>query len=50
MRGELIRVIKLNVRMGGYVLRDEFEWDVNNPSNSPEEFAACLCADLGLGS
>ena len=32
------------------VVRDKFEWDINNPDNSPEDFAECMCADLGLGS
>ena len=34
--GEIIRVIKLNVRIGNIILRDQFEWDINNPKNSPE--------------
>ena len=28
---------------------DQFEWDLSNPLNNPEDFARCLCADLGLG-
>mmetsp|Transcript_33667 Transcript_33667/g.51986 ORF Transcript_33667/g.51986 Transcript_33667/m.51986 type:complete len:123 (+) Transcript_33667:437-805(+) len=48
MDGELVRVISLNVRIGNIILRDKFEWDINNPSNSPEDFAESLCADLGL--
>lgn len=48
--GEAIRVVKLNVRIDSIILRDQFEWDINNPKNSPEDFAECLCADLGLGS
>ncbi|CDW89370.1 swi snf-related matrix-associated actin-dependent regulator of [Stylonychia lemnae] len=36
VEGELIRVIKLNVRIGNIILRDQFEWDINNPRNSPE--------------
>jgi len=50
VEGELIRVIRLNVRIGNIIVQDQFEWDVNNPLNSPEDFAECLCADLGLGS
>ena len=30
-------------------LVDQFEWDLSNPLNSPEQFAQQLCADLGLG-
>ena len=28
---------------------DQFEWDMSNPENSPEQFAHNLCAELGLG-
>lgn len=35
--------------MGNISLVDQFEWDISNPRNSPEEFARMLCADLGLG-
>lgn len=48
MDGELLRVLQLNVRIGSVVLRDKFEWDINNPNNSPEDFAESLCADMGL--
>ncbi len=48
--GEVIRTIKLEERIGEIVLTDQFEWDINNPDNKPEEFASILCADLGLGS
>jgi SWI/SNF-related matrix-associated actin-dependent regulator of chromatin subfamily B member 1 len=48
--GEAIRIIKLNVRINNIIIRDQFEWDINNPRNSPEDFAESLCADLGLGS
>lgn len=47
---EQIRAITINVRVGKVVVRDKFEWDINNPDNSPEDFAECMCADLGLGS
>lgn len=30
-------------------LVDQFEWDISNPDNTPEEFALSLCKDLGLG-
>lgn len=35
--------------MENMILRDRFLWDINNKDNSPEYFAQCLCADLGLG-
>jgi SWI/SNF-related matrix-associated actin-dependent regulator of chromatin subfamily B protein 1 len=42
-------VVKLNIHVGNISLVDQFEWDISNPRNSPEEFARLLCADLGLG-
>ena len=30
-------------------LVDQFEWDLSNPLNNPEDFAKQLCSDLGLG-
>ena len=42
-------MISVNVRIGRVVYKDKFEWDINNPDNSPEDFAECVCADLGLG-
>ena len=31
--------------MGGLRIADSFNWDLANPDNSPEEFAAELVAD-----
>ena len=28
---------------------DQFEWDMSDPQNNPEEFSKRLCAELGLG-
>lgn len=42
-------VIKLNIHVGNVSLVDQFEWDVSEPQNSPEEFAKTLAAELGLG-
>jgi len=42
-------IIKLNIHVGNISLVDQFEWDLSNPLNSPEQFARQLCADLGLG-
>lgn len=28
---------------------DQFEWDISDPKNNPEQFALGLCSDLGLG-
>ena len=46
---EQIRTLSINVRIGRVVYKDKFEWDINNPDNSPEDFAECVCADMGLG-
>ncbi len=41
-------LIKLNITIGQHTLVDQFEWDVNEPVNSPEAFAAQTARDLGL--
>ena len=46
---ENIKIIKINVRVGRVQIRDQFEWDINNPHNSPEDFSEAMIADLGLG-
>lgn len=46
--GEIIRPIKLYIRINNFLLRDQFLWDINNPANSPEAFASTIIADLGL--
>eukprot|EP00871_Galdieria_phlegrea_P004403 jgi/Galph1/4964/GphlegSOOS_G3643.1 len=46
--GERRHILKLDIRIGKIVVRDQFEWDRNNSDNSPEEFAQVLCMDLGL--
>ncbi|KAJ1897500.1 Chromatin structure remodeling complex protein sfh1 [Kickxella alabastrina] len=48
--GELRVNLNLEVQVGPHVLRDRVEWDLLEPLGSrPEEFARCLCRDLGLG-
>jgi len=42
-------VIKLNIHVGNISLVDQFEWDLSDENNNPEEFSRKLCADLGLG-
>jgi SWI/SNF-related matrix-associated actin-dependent regulator of chromatin subfamily B protein 1 len=42
-------LLKLNIHVGNQSLVDQFEWDMSEPTNSPEEFAKKICADLGLG-
>jgi SWI/SNF-related matrix-associated actin-dependent regulator of chromatin subfamily B member 1 len=41
-------LIKLNITIGLHTLVDQFEWDINNPLNSPEEFAKITASELGL--
>lgn len=41
-------MIKLNITIGHITLVDQFEWDTNNPLNSPEGFAQQMALDLSL--
>ncbi|CAN8096364.1 unnamed protein product [Discula destructiva] len=45
---EMRILIKLNIAIGPITLVDQFEWDINNPNNSPEEFAQSMAQDLSL--
>ncbi|KAJ2726321.1 Chromatin structure remodeling complex protein sfh1 [Coemansia sp. Benny D115] len=49
--GEELRVnLNIEVQVGPHVLRDRIEWDILEPLGSrPEEYARCLCRELGLG-
>lgn len=40
--------IRLNITIGHITLVDQFEWDINNPLNSPEDFARQMALDLSL--
>lgn len=42
-------IFQLNIHVGNISLADQFEWDMSEKENSPEEFATKLCAELGLG-
>ncbi|CAI5444366.1 unnamed protein product [Caenorhabditis angaria] len=42
-------VMKLNINVGNQSLVDQFEWDMSEPMNSPEEFSRSICKELGLG-
>ncbi|XP_050408678.1 SWI/SNF-related matrix-associated actin-dependent regulator of chromatin subfamily B member 1-A isoform X2 [Patella vulgata] len=42
-------ILKLNIHVGNISLVDQFEWDMSDKENNPEEFATKLCAELGLG-
>lgn len=45
---EMRILIKLNITIGPVTLVDQFEWEINNPINSPEEFARVMARDLSL--
>ncbi|KAL9106227.1 MAG: hypothetical protein Q9227_008695 [Pyrenula ochraceoflavens] len=45
---EMRVLIKLNITIGQITLVDQFEWELNNPYNSPEEFATQMVDDLSL--
>lgn len=45
---EMRILIKLNITIGPHTLVDQFEWEINNPQNSPEEFAKQMTKDLSL--
>ncbi|KAK2808045.1 hypothetical protein FQN50_005127 [Emmonsiellopsis sp. PD_5] len=45
---EMRILIKLNITIGQHTLVDQFEWEMNNPMNSPEEFAVQMTKDLSL--
>ncbi|CAK5085344.1 unnamed protein product [Meloidogyne enterolobii] len=42
-------LLKLNIHVGNQSLVDQFEWDMSDPKNSPEEFGQKLSSELGLG-
>ncbi|GLA46371.1 SWI/SNF chromatin-remodeling complex subunit [Aspergillus niger] len=45
---EMRILVKLNITIGQHTLIDQFEWDINDPHNSPEEFAERMTDDLSL--
>lgn len=40
---------QLDITLDNIQLVDRFEWDLSNPTNSPEQFAATFATDLGFG-
>lgn len=48
VEGESLHPIFINLRINDTIFIDRFEWDLSNPSNSPEQFAQVLCDDLVL--
>ena len=47
---EMRILVKLNITIGQLTLVDQFEWELNNPYNSPEEFANQMVTDLSLSA
>lgn len=45
---EMRILIKLNITIGPLTLEDKFEWEINNPLNSPEEFAQSMSREMSL--
>lgn len=45
---EMRILIKLNITIGSVTLVDQFEWEMNEPENSPEKFARVMAKDLSL--
>ncbi|KAK2745391.1 SWI/SNF chromatin-remodeling complex subunit [Myotisia sp. PD_48] len=45
---EMRILIKLNITLGQHTLVDQFEWEINDPHNSPEAFALHMCRELSL--
>ncbi|KAI9849727.1 MAG: SWI/SNF chromatin-remodeling complex subunit [Thelocarpon superellum] len=45
---EMRVLIKLNITIGQHTLVDQFEWELNNPLNSPEDFAKQMTRELSL--
>lgn len=45
---EMRITIKLNITIGQHTLVDQFEWEINNPLNIPEDFAVQMTRDLSL--
>ncbi|KAF9254434.1 SNF5-domain-containing protein [Marasmius fiardii PR-910] len=48
MRDDLRILIKIDIIVGSVKLDDQFEWDIDNVSSSPETFAEIYAQDLGL--
>ncbi|KAI9809412.1 MAG: SWI/SNF chromatin-remodeling complex subunit [Phylliscum demangeonii] len=45
---EMRILIRLNITIGPHTLLDQFEWDLHEPANSPEDYARQMTSDLAL--
>lgn len=43
-----IRPIVIDIVIDGLAVKDQFEWDIADASNDPDQFAELLCADMKL--
>lgn len=41
-------VIKIDITSAQHTLKDQFEWDINNPENDPEQFAETFVREMAL--
>lgn len=41
-------VIKIDITTAQHTLKDQFEWDINDPENNPEEFAETFAKEMSL--
>eukprot|EP00899_Mesostigma_viride_P006187 jgi/Mesvir1/1556/Mv14535-RA.1 len=48
LRGTDLVDMKLEVTLDGISYTDEIQWDLSEPMNCPDQFAAGVCADVGL--
>ncbi|KAF8903075.1 hypothetical protein CPB84DRAFT_1835950 [Gymnopilus junonius] len=49
MHEDMRILIRLDIIVGSVKLDDQFEWDLDNPTASPEDFAEVYTQELGLG-
>lgn len=40
--GSCLKVLELDVKVENVCLKDRFEWDINDETNNPEDFAYLL--------
>jgi hypothetical protein len=45
----LFPLLQLDIIVGAMKLEDQFEWDLENETVTPEEFSEVYALDLGLG-
>lgn len=46
---QCLKTLEIDLVIDNIAFKDRFVWDINNRRNSPEAFAQCVCADMGLG-